>query len=60
MKLLLLDDFSHISASLQDVAVAGDGSIVVVDCDNHRVRLISPFGKVTTIAGTFLLHEKDT
>jgi len=34
------------------VAALKDGSILVADTMNSRVRLISPFGKVTTVAGS--------
>ena len=33
------------------VAVRADGGIVVADCNNHRIRLISLEGLVTTLAG---------
>ncbi|MDB5101908.1 MAG: hypothetical protein JWM80_6329 [Cyanobacteria bacterium RYN_339] len=34
------------------VTVRADGSLVVADYGNHRIRLISPTGAVSTIAGT--------
>jgi RHS repeat-associated protein len=34
------------------VAVGADGSIHIVDLNNHRIRRVSPSGVITTIAGT--------
>lgn len=34
-----------------DVAFGADGSAYVADCDNQRIRAISPTGMVTTLAG---------
>jgi serine/threonine-protein kinase len=34
------------------LAVAPDGSVVVADTDNERIRRVSPDGVITTIAGT--------
>jgi len=36
----------------QSVAVDGDGCLVIVDLGNHRIRKISPDGRVRTLAGT--------
>ena len=35
-----------------DIAVGPDGTIHVADSGNHRIRRISPDGKITTIAGS--------
>lgn len=43
------------SARLHDpygVAVDGHGNVYIADRDNHRVRRVSPGGRITTIAGT--------
>jgi DNA-binding beta-propeller fold protein YncE len=34
------------------VAVDGDGNLIVADCDNHRIRKITPQGHVSALAGT--------
>jgi sugar lactone lactonase YvrE len=34
------------------VAVDGEGSIIIADTDNHRVRKITPDGTVSTLAGS--------
>jgi flagellar hook assembly protein FlgD len=34
------------------IAVAADGSVLIADRANHRIRKISPAGTITTIAGT--------
>ncbi|GAB3530447.1 hypothetical protein GCM10027443_11060 [Pontibacter brevis] len=34
------------------IAIAPDGTIYVADTNNHRIRMISPEGKVTTLAGS--------
>jgi sugar lactone lactonase YvrE len=36
----------------RSMAVAADGSIIVADTSNHRIRRIAPNGTVTTLAGT--------
>ena len=36
----------------QSIAVDGDGCLVIVDLGNHRIRKISPDGRVRTLAGT--------
>ncbi|MFN3648746.1 MAG: hypothetical protein ACK47B_04120 [Armatimonadota bacterium] len=33
------------------LAIAGDGTLLVSDSRNHRIRSVSPLGKVTTVAG---------
>jgi len=35
----------------EGVAVAADGSILIADTDNGRVRWVAPDGTITTIAG---------
>jgi sugar lactone lactonase YvrE len=35
-----------------DVAVLGDGSVLIADAGNHRIRRIAPGGIITTIAGS--------
>lgn len=34
------------------LAIASDGTMYVADSDNHKIRMISPDGKVTTLAGS--------
>lgn len=38
--------------SPQGVALAADGSVLIADTGNHRVRRVGPDGIITTIAGT--------
>jgi YVTN family beta-propeller protein len=33
------------------IAVRGDGALVIADFDNHRIRLVTPAGVATTLAG---------
>ncbi len=35
-----------------DVAVLGDGSVLIADAGNHRIRRVAPSGVITTIAGS--------
>lgn len=42
----------YIHVSIQGIALDGDGNIVIADLDNHRVRMLTPHGVVTTMAGT--------
>ena len=39
-------------ASPRAVAVGSDGSLYIADPGNHRIRKVSPTGKISTIAGT--------
>ena len=39
------------------LALDGDGNLVVVDCGNHRIRMISPDRAVTTLAGSTQGHH---
>jgi DNA-binding beta-propeller fold protein YncE len=34
------------------VAIDGDGNVLVTDTNNHRIRIITPPGDVSTLAGT--------
>lgn len=36
----------------QGLAIAADGSILIADSGNHRIRRISPDGLITTVVGT--------
>jgi sugar lactone lactonase YvrE len=38
--------------SPQGLALDGDGSLYIADTENHRIRRVSPDGKIVTIAGT--------
>ena len=42
-----------------DVAICRDGSIIVADCHNHRIRKIETDGRVTTLAGSGKKGFKD-
>lgn len=37
--------------TITGLALMRDGGVLLVDCHNHSVRLVSPSGKVTTVAG---------
>lgn len=41
------------------IAFAEDGSLLVADTGNHRIREVSPLGEVTTVAGTGETAERD-
>jgi DNA-binding beta-propeller fold protein YncE len=41
------------------VAVDGGGNVIVADTDNHRIRMISPQGHVSTLAGTSETGHRD-
>ncbi len=41
------------------IAIAGDGSLLVADTGNHRIRRVEPNGRVTTIAGNGVAEEID-
>ena len=50
----LLDNVLATSTPLNapgEVALAGDGSFLIADTENHRVRRVSPNGVITTVAG---------
>lgn len=36
----------------QGVTVDGDGSVYIADSGNNRVRMVDPFGNISTVAGT--------
>ena len=49
------DDGAATTAQLNNpvgVAAAADGSFLIADRDNHRVRRVSPAGTITTVAGS--------
>jgi len=41
------------------VAIATDGSLIIADTGNHRIRRVTPDGQVTTIAGTGEADERE-
>ena len=41
------------------IAIKPDGTIIIADRDNHKIRGIDPYGKVYTIAGTGERGDKD-
>jgi hypothetical protein len=41
------------------VAVDGEGSIIIADADNHRVRKLTPDGTVSTLAGSGIAGFED-
>jgi DNA-binding beta-propeller fold protein YncE len=41
------------------IAVASDGSLLVADTGNHRIRRVTPDGEVTTIAGSGEAEDRD-
>ncbi|HMX27794.1 MAG TPA: hypothetical protein PKC13_19540 [Blastocatellia bacterium] len=41
------------------IAVAKDGSLIVADTGNHRIRSVAPNGQVTTVAGNGDAHERN-
>ena len=43
----------------QGIAVRDDGTIIITDTDNHKIRGINPNGNVFTIAGTGKKGDKD-
>ena len=43
----------------EGIAIRADGTIIIVDRDNHKIRGIDPNGTVFTIAGTGKVGDKD-
>eukprot|EP00976_Prorocentrum_cordatum_P058820 1173839-Prorocentrum_minimum.AAC.2 len=41
------------------VAVDRDGNVIVADSNNHRIRMVSPEGLVSTLAGTGVQGHQD-
>ena len=41
------------------IAIRGDGTIIIIDRDNNKIRGIDPNGNVFTIAGTGVCGDKD-